>query len=358
MACVPQARRQLFFQQSNKLEGLERAQGVAAAYCFRLAFVVTAKCMRQGIVTVRICPCCGSARRSALVPTSLNDERSSCPTPMSHRGLPYRPTRPSPLRSTRRSSPASAGFSRCCACLGDRRRRSCLVCRRPLEPLDRRRPLRSHRRRLHRRRRHPAVGEGLGLCCTDVGVADYQTVHKGDLIVEIDASDYRAQLLQAEANLAAAQATLANLANQKDVQRALVRQAEATIQATQADLLRYDLEAKRQRDLLQTRIAGTQQTGRAGRRQRTAHQCATAAEQRPARSAESPAGQPRRAGEPAAGAGARRRGAGDAGAQQRRLHPHRLARRRPGRAAPGAPWPVRQCRHAGDLGRAAAAASG
>jgi membrane fusion protein (multidrug efflux system) len=94
----------------------------------------------------------------------------------------------------------------------------------------------------------------------DVAVADYQLVHKGDLIVEIDPVDYRAQLLQAEANMAAAQATLANLANQKDVQRALVRQAQATIEATQADLLRYDLEAKRQRDLLQTRIAGTQQT--------------------------------------------------------------------------------------------------
>jgi membrane fusion protein, multidrug efflux system len=93
-----------------------------------------------------------------------------------------------------------------------------------------------------------------------VGVTDYQTVHKGDLIVEIDASDYRAELMQAEANLAAAAANLANLANQKDVQRALVRQAEATIQATQADQLRYSLEAKRQRELLQTRIAGTEQT--------------------------------------------------------------------------------------------------
>src|SRR5271165_6894909 len=92
-----------------------------------------------------------------------------------------------------------------------------------------------------------------------VGVADYQTVHKGDLIVEIDPSDYRAQLMQAEASLAAAQATLANLANQKDVQRALIRQAEATIQATQADQRRYELEAKRQRELLQTRIAGTEQ---------------------------------------------------------------------------------------------------
>jgi membrane fusion protein (multidrug efflux system) len=92
-----------------------------------------------------------------------------------------------------------------------------------------------------------------------VGVIDYQTVRKGDLIVEIDASDYRAQLAQATANLAATQAALANLANQKDVHRALVRQAEATIRATEADLLRYDLEAKRQRELLQTRIAGTQQ---------------------------------------------------------------------------------------------------
>jgi membrane fusion protein (multidrug efflux system) len=92
-----------------------------------------------------------------------------------------------------------------------------------------------------------------------VGVTDYQTVRKGDLIVEIDAADYRAQLLQAEANLAAAQANLANLANQKDVQRALIRQAEATIEATQADRQRYDLEAKRQRDLLQTRLAGTEQ---------------------------------------------------------------------------------------------------
>jgi membrane fusion protein, multidrug efflux system len=92
-----------------------------------------------------------------------------------------------------------------------------------------------------------------------VAVTDNQTVRKGDLIVEIDASDYRAQLTQAEASLAAAQATLANLANQKDVQRALIRQAEATIQATEADVLRYDLEAKRQRELVQTRIAGTQQ---------------------------------------------------------------------------------------------------
>src|SRR5271167_1349793 len=92
-----------------------------------------------------------------------------------------------------------------------------------------------------------------------VAVNDYQSVRKGDLIVQIEASDYRAALAQAQAGLAAAQATLANLANQKDIQRALIRQAEATIEATKADLERYTLEAKRQRDLVLTRFAGTQQ---------------------------------------------------------------------------------------------------
>ncbi len=92
-----------------------------------------------------------------------------------------------------------------------------------------------------------------------VPVNDYQTVAKGDLLVQIEASDYRAQLDQAEANLQSAQAALENLGNQKEVQRALIRQAEATIQATAADLKRYALEAQRQRTLLQTKVAGTEQ---------------------------------------------------------------------------------------------------
>ena len=91
-----------------------------------------------------------------------------------------------------------------------------------------------------------------------VGVNDFQSVHKGDLIVQIEPSDYLAALEQAEAGLAAAQAVLANLGNQKDIQRALIRQAEATIQSTTADLERYSLEGKRQRELV-TKFAGTQQ---------------------------------------------------------------------------------------------------
>ena len=94
---------------------------------------------------------------------------------------------------------------------------------------------------------------------TQVAVDDFQTVRQGDLLAVIDPSDYEAQLSLAEANLAAAQATLANLANQRDVQNALIRQAEAMIEAADADVTRYELEARRQHELLRGGTAGTPQ---------------------------------------------------------------------------------------------------
>ncbi len=106
-----------------------------------------------------------------------------------------------------------------------------------------------------------------------VSVADFQTVQRGDVLVEIEPADYQAQLEQAQANLAAVKANLANLDNQKAIQRALIRQAEATIQATGADVLRYHLEATRQRELNRDRLAGTQQAveqGDANERRTTA----------------------------------------------------------------------------------------
>ena len=57
---------------------------------------------------------------------------------------------------------------------------------------------------------------------TEMPVNDFQTVRKGDLIAVIDPSDYQAQLDLAQANLAAAQAMLANLANQRIVQHRLL----------------------------------------------------------------------------------------------------------------------------------------
>jgi membrane fusion protein (multidrug efflux system) len=90
-------------------------------------------------------------------------------------------------------------------------------------------------------------------------VNDYQAVRKGDIVVEIEPSDYRAELAQAEANLASAKTNLLDIGPQKAEQRALIRQAEANSQATAADMLRYHLEADRQRALLASRLAGTQQ---------------------------------------------------------------------------------------------------
>ncbi len=94
---------------------------------------------------------------------------------------------------------------------------------------------------------------------TEMPVNDFQTIRKGDLIAVIDPSDYKAQLDLAQANLAAAEATLANLENQRAIQQALVREAKATIDAAEADVLRYQLEDQRQRNLYKTGIAGTQQ---------------------------------------------------------------------------------------------------
>jgi membrane fusion protein (multidrug efflux system) len=94
---------------------------------------------------------------------------------------------------------------------------------------------------------------------TGVPVSDFATVRRGDLLAEIEPSDYRAQLAQASANSAAAAAALANIANQKAIQRALIRQAVANIDATAADVTRSHLEAERQRSLLNSHLAGTLQ---------------------------------------------------------------------------------------------------
>ncbi|MET0313450.1 MAG: HlyD family secretion protein [Hansschlegelia sp.] len=94
---------------------------------------------------------------------------------------------------------------------------------------------------------------------TTVAVQDFARVKQGDVLAQIDPSDYQARLDQARANQAAAEAALANVANQRDVQRALIRQAEASIASAEADLTRAHLEAIRQQQLLDNRIAGTPQ---------------------------------------------------------------------------------------------------
>jgi membrane fusion protein (multidrug efflux system) len=94
---------------------------------------------------------------------------------------------------------------------------------------------------------------------TRVAVDDYQTVKAGDLLVEIDRRTYEAQLAQADANVAAAQAAIDNSRAQQQLQQATIAAAEAQLSSVQAAKERDDLEASRQQSLLSTGIAGTRQ---------------------------------------------------------------------------------------------------
>jgi membrane fusion protein (multidrug efflux system) len=94
---------------------------------------------------------------------------------------------------------------------------------------------------------------------SDVAVGDFQLVRAGDLLVAIDDAPFRAQRDQAAANVAAAQAAIANLKAQETLQAANIEAAAAQLDGSRATALRNHLEADRQRKLLATRIAGTEQ---------------------------------------------------------------------------------------------------
>jgi membrane fusion protein (multidrug efflux system) len=91
-----------------------------------------------------------------------------------------------------------------------------------------------------------------------VAVKDFQRVKAGDLLVQIDPADYQAQVAQAEAGVAGAQAALDNLANQVELQYATIAQGEAQQVSAQAQEVGARQEQERQQSLTQTE-AGTRQ---------------------------------------------------------------------------------------------------
>ncbi|MFH0301367.1 HlyD family secretion protein [Bradyrhizobium sp. 31Argb] len=91
-----------------------------------------------------------------------------------------------------------------------------------------------------------------------VAVKDFQHVKVGDLLVQIDPADYQAQVAQAEAGVAAAQAALDNLNNQVELQYATIAQAEAAQVSAAALEVEARQEQERQQSLSQT-DAGTRQ---------------------------------------------------------------------------------------------------
>jgi len=106
-----------------------------------------------------------------------------------------------------------------------------------------------------------------------VHVEDFQRVHKGELIVELQDEDYRAQVDQASAGVAAARAAIENNRRQRELQdsriakalagidqaKAQIAATEAGKQAVEAQVVRARSERKRQEALYQTHSA-TQQT--------------------------------------------------------------------------------------------------
>jgi membrane fusion protein, multidrug efflux system len=99
-----------------------------------------------------------------------------------------------------------------------------------------------------------------------VDVTDYQQVHKGDLLVELEDDDYRAQMDQASAAVAAARAGIEENLRQRQLQDARIAKAGASIdqakaqiaaaeagkEAVQAELVRARSERKRQEGLSQS----------------------------------------------------------------------------------------------------------
>jgi len=106
----------------------------------------------------------------------------------------------------------------------------------------------------------------------EVRVSDYQQVHKGDLIAQLDDDDYKAQVAQASAAIEAARAAIENNVRQRELQdskierslagidqaKAQIAAAQAGIDAAQADVVRTRAERARQEALLQTH-SSTQQ---------------------------------------------------------------------------------------------------
>ncbi|AGB47746.1 multidrug resistance efflux pump [Mesorhizobium australicum WSM2073] len=93
---------------------------------------------------------------------------------------------------------------------------------------------------------------------TDVAVTDNQPVRKGDVLLRIDDSDYRASLSQADAGVAAAQADITNVAAQIEAQNAKIDAAQKQVVLAQAALDFAKAEDQRNRELL-TKGTVTQQ---------------------------------------------------------------------------------------------------
>ncbi len=111
----------------------------------------------------------------------------------------------------------------------------------------------------------------------DVHVSDYQQVHRGDDIADLQDDDYQAQVAQAAAAVEAAKAAIENNRRQIELQdsridkalagideaKAQITAAQAAKAAAQADVVRTQQERTRQEALFQTQSATQQKVEQA-----------------------------------------------------------------------------------------------
>lgn len=69
-----------------------------------------------------------------------------------------------------------------------------------------------------------------------VNVNDYQQVHKGDVLVQLDNDDYKAQVARAAAGVEAAKAALENNRRQRELEDAKIERALAGIDEANAQI--------------------------------------------------------------------------------------------------------------------------
>jgi membrane fusion protein, multidrug efflux system len=94
----------------------------------------------------------------------------------------------------------------------------------------------------------------------DVKVSDFQQVQKGDLLVELEDDDYKAQVAQASAAVEAARAAIENNRRQRDLQDARIERALAGIDQAKAEIAAAEAgEKAAQADVVRTRAERTRQ---------------------------------------------------------------------------------------------------
>ena len=95
---------------------------------------------------------------------------------------------------------------------------------------------------------------------TSMPVQDFERVHAGQLLVQIDQRDYVAAVDQLTASVNAATATIEALKAQRTLQSANVEAAKATIAATTANVDQNERDLARQKRLLETGSSSTEAT--------------------------------------------------------------------------------------------------